>query len=258
MPDAVVSAVFRRRAGHLGRLRARQKPEISASAARNICMVAAIALADLGFRVAWHVSRHEERPLASPLSPEAALARSAARGDKQAFGRLVELHKRAVYGLCLRLLADAEEAQDAAQETFARAYASLAAYDAAQPFAPWVLRIARNHSLDVLRRRLPARQKVELDAEPADDARERPDLCDPGAARADEGIERAQLRKALDAAVAALPSNYREAVHLFHVEELSYKEIASAMDVPLGTVMTWLHRARARLRETLAGEEVVP
>jgi len=221
-------------------------------------MVAAVALADLGFRVAWHVSRHEERSLAPPLSPEAALARSAARGEKQAFGRLVEVHKRAVYGLCLRLLADPEEAKDAAQETFARAYASIEAYDSAQPFAPWVLRIARNHCLDVLRRRLPTRQKVELDADPVDGAPDRRDIPDPGAPRADEAIERAQVRTALDAAVAALPENYREAIHLFHVEQLSYKEIASAMDVPIGTVMTWLHRARARLRETLAGKEVAP
>ncbi len=221
-------------------------------------MVAAIALGDLRFRAAWQVSRHEEQPLAPPLSPEAALARSAARGEKQAFARMVELHKRAVYGLCLRLLADAEEAQDAAQEAFARAYASLAAYDASQPFAPWVLRIARNHCLDVLRRRLPARQKVELDADPGDGSPGHLDIPDPGAPRADEALERAQLKTTLDAAVAALPENYREAVHLFHVEQLSYKEIASAMDVPIGTVMTWLHRARARLREALAGKEVAP
>jgi RNA polymerase sigma-70 factor, ECF subfamily len=221
-------------------------------------MVAAVALADLGFRVAWHVSWHEEGPLAPPLSPEAALARSAARGEKQAFGRLVEMHKRAVYGLCLRLLSDPEEAQDAAQETFARAYASLSAYDAAQPFAPWVLRIARNHSFDVLRRRLPARQKVELDADPVDGGPDHRDIADTGAPPADEVIERAQLKTTLDAAVASLPQNYREVVHLFHVEQLSYKEIASAMDVPIGTVMTWLHRARVRLRETLAGKEVAP
>jgi RNA polymerase sigma-70 factor, ECF subfamily len=220
-------------------------------------MVAAVALTDLGFRVAWNVSWREERPLAPPLSPEAALARSAARGDKQAFARLVETHKRVVYGLCLRLLADPEEAQDAAQETFARAYASLDAFDAVQPFAPWVLRIARNHSLDVLRRRLPARQRVELDADPAEGASDHREIPDPSAPRADEAIERAQLRTALDAAVSALPPNYREAVHLFHVEQLSYKEIAATMDVPIGTVMTWLHRARASLREALAGKEVV-
>ena len=240
------------------RKRAAYRPKYPPGPTVVACMVAAIALGDLGFRAAWHASRPEDLPLAPPLSPEAALARSAARGDKQAFARLVELHKRAVYGLCLRLLADAEEARDAAQEAFARAYASLAAYDAAQPFAPWVLRIARNHCLDVLRRRLPARQKVELDGDPREGLPEHLDLPDTAVPRADEALERAQLKTTLDAAVASLPENYREAVHLFHVEQLSYKEIAATMDVPIGTVMTWLHRARGRLREALADKEVAP
>ncbi len=189
-------------------------------------------------------------------TPEASLARSACRGDPRAFARLVETHKRAVYGLCLRILADAEEARDAAQETFVRAYAALHAFDATQPFAPWVLRIARNYCFDQLRRRAPERRRVPLDA-PGPDG-EPLAYADPEAPRADEGVERAQARGALEAAIGALPPNYREVVHLFHVEHMSYKEIAAAMDVPLGTVMTWLHRARARLRQAMAGTEVAP
>ena len=189
-------------------------------------------------------------------TPEALLARSACRGDPRAFARLVETHKRVVYGLCLRLLADPEEARDAAQEAFVRAYASLHAFDASQPFAPWVLRIARNHCLDQLRRRAPERRHVPLDA-PGPDG-EPPEYADPEAPRPDEGLERAQARRALEAAIGDLPPNYREVVHLFHVEHMSYKEIAAAMDVPLGTVMTWLHRARARLRQAMAGTEVAP
>jgi RNA polymerase sigma-70 factor (ECF subfamily) len=216
-------------------------------------MVAAAAVADLGFALSWQV---EERSLGSQPTGEAALARSAARGDRKAFGSLVDLHKRAVFGLCVRLLRDPEEARDAAQEAFARAYAALDGYDPAQPFAPWVLRIARNHCLDVLRRRLPEAHKVELDAEPEEGAPR--ELADPAAERGDTVIERRQLAGALEAAVAALPPNYREVVHLFHVEHLSYKEIAATLDVPIGTVMTWLHRARARLKESLAaaGAEV--
>ncbi|WP_242340617.1 MULTISPECIES: RNA polymerase sigma factor [Anaeromyxobacter] len=211
-------------------------------------MIAAAALADLGFALSWQV---EERSLAPPVvTGEAALTRSAAKGDRKAFGQLVDAHKRAVYGLCFRLLREPEEARDAAQEAFARAYAALSTYDAAQPFVPWVLRIARNHCLDVLRRRLPDTQRVELDAEPDEGAPR--ELADPAAVRADDALERRQLAGALEAAVAALPQNYREVVHLFHVEHLSYKEIAATLDVPLGTVMTWLHRARARLKEALA------
>ena len=149
-----------------------------------------------------------------------------------------------------------EEARDAAQEAFTRAFASLESYDLEQAFAPWVLRIARNHCLDLLRRRIPARARVELDADDEDGPpRELPDTT---SERADDAIEKAQTREALEKAVAALPPNYREVVHLFHVEQLSYKEIASTMGIPLGTVMTWLHRARAQLRNLLEGQEVSP
>jgi RNA polymerase sigma-70 factor (ECF subfamily) len=218
-------------------------------------MVATAAPFDLGIALSpWT----EDRSLPLPLSGEADWTRSAVRGDRRAFGRLVDLHKRAVYGLCVRLLRDPEEARDAAQEAFARAFAALATYDPAQPFAPWVLRIARNHCLDVLRRRLPAAQRVELDAVSEDGAlRELPDLDARGG---DEELERLELASALERAVAALPPNYREVVHLFHVEHLSYKDIAATLDVPIGTVMTWLHRARAQLRTKLAeqGSEATP
>ncbi len=214
-------------------------------------MVAAIATADLGFAISFM----EQETLAAPISGEASLARSASRGDRGAFARLVDEHKRSVYGLCLRLLGDAEEARDGAQETFARAYAALDSYDGGQPFAPWVLRIARNHCLDILRRRLPQRQRVELDAAPEEDAPDHRELPDPASAPADEALERAQTRLRLEGAIATLPPNYREAVQLFHVDQMSYKEIAATMQVPIGTVMTWLHRARARLRETLAEKE---
>ncbi len=214
-------------------------------------MVAAITSADLGFAVSFL----EPETVSPPLPREASLARSASRGDRGAFARLVDEHKRSVYGLCLRLLGDAEEARDAAQETFTRAYAALDGYDADHPFVPWVLRIARNHCLDLLRRRLPQRQRLELDADPSEDAPDHRDLPDAEAAPADEAMERAQARRRLEGAIDSLPPNYREAVQLFHVDQMSYKEIAATMQVPIGTVMTWLHRARARLRETLAQEE---
>jgi RNA polymerase sigma-70 factor (ECF subfamily) len=212
-------------------------------------MVAAAAMSGLGFAL----SLATEERLAPPPSPDAALARAAARGDKVAFSRLVDLHKRSVFGLCVRLLRDQEEARDAAQETFVRAYGAVATFDPAQPFAPWLLRIARNHCLDQLRRRLPAAAQVRLDAEPEDGSPAR-ELADHDAPAADALLERAQTHTVLEAAVAQLPPNYREVVHLFHVEHLSYREIATTLDVPIGTVMTWLHRARGRLRETLSAQ----
>jgi RNA polymerase sigma-70 factor (ECF subfamily) len=212
-------------------------------------MVAVAAMSDLGFAL----SLATEERLAPPTSPDVAFARAAARGDKVAFSRLVDLHKRTVFGLCVRLLRDQEEARDAAQETFVRAFGAVATYDASQPFAPWLLRIARNHCLDLLRRRVPASAQLRLDAEPEDGAPAR-ELADVESPAADALLEAAQTRTALESAVAQLPPNYREVVHLFHVEHLSYKEIATTLDVPIGTVMTWLHRARGRLREALSAQ----
>jgi RNA polymerase sigma-70 factor, ECF subfamily len=198
----------------------------------------------------WAVATEGLAAVEAELPVEAALARAAARGDRASFTQLVELHKRVVYGLCVRLLGDREEARDAAQETFVRAWTAMATYDTAHPFAPWLLRIARNHCIDLARRRLPAARKVELDATPEEG--ERRELADERAAPADVALEQAEVARGLGAAVAALPPNYREVVHLFHVEHMSYKDIAATLEVPIGTVMTWLHRARARLREALA------
>ncbi len=198
----------------------------------------------------------EVLPQVTEQHPDALLARAASRGDRSAFARLVDLYRRSVYGLTYRLLRDQEEARDAAQETFVRAWSAIETYDASQPFAPWILRIARNHALDLLRRRVPASRQVELDAAPEDGAPATELAGDaPGA---DAALERAQDRATLEAAVAALPANYREVIQLFHVEQLSYKEIAATMGIPIGTVMTWLHRARAQLRIRLTGEETSP
>jgi RNA polymerase sigma-70 factor (ECF subfamily) len=191
----------------------------------------------------------EVLPQVKELEPDALLARAAARGDRPAFARLVELHRRSVHGLVFRLLRDPEEARDAAQETFVRAWGAIATYDVAQPFGPWILRIARNHALDQLRRRLPAGRQLPLDAEPEEGAPAHQLAGDQPAA--DALLERSQTRATLEAAVAELPANYREVIQLFHVEQLSYREIAETLDVPMGTVMTWLHRARSKLRATL-------
>jgi RNA polymerase sigma-70 factor (ECF subfamily) len=209
------------------------------------------AAATLGFALPSFPS--EERALGPSPSGDAALAIAASRGDHQAFGRLVDLHKRSVHGLCYRLLQHPEDARDAAQETFVRAYAALGTYDASLPFAPWLLRIARNHCLDVVRRRGARPAEVALGGEPGAEPGELPDRATPPA---DETLAARQQAGRLERAVAALPAHYREVIQLFHVEHLSYKEIAGTMEVPIGTVMTWLHRARARLRQALdAGEE---
>jgi len=190
--------------------------------------------------------------LARPACPadEAEWARSAAGGDKAAFARLVEKHKQSVYGLCYRLLSSSEESRDAAQEAFVRAYTGIRDFDARQPFAAWVLRIARNHCIDLLRRRRPT-----LALEPRGDEPEvgvAPELQDHYAMSGEQAVQEEEAQRDLDRAVAALPPRYREVIALFHVQHKSYAEIAETLGVPMGTVMTWLHRARKELKAKLS------
>ena len=136
--------------------------EIPAVLCRVLAIMVAVGAPTFGFAVLSLPAK--ERTLGTPLTGEPALALAASRGDRQAFGQLVDLHKRTVYGLCYRILRHPEDARDAAQESFVRAYAALATFDPTQAFAPWVLRIARNHCLDVHRRR--GARPVEMALEP--------------------------------------------------------------------------------------------
>jgi len=190
--------------------------------------------------------------MAAPSSPadEAEWARAAAGGDKPAFARLVEKHKQSVYGLCFRLLGAGEEARDAAQEAFVRAYTGIRDFDARQPFAAWVLRIARNHCIDLLRRRRPT---LALAAHDEEETGVAPELSDHYAMGGEQAVQEIEAQRDLERAVASLPPRYREVIALFHVQHKSYADIALAMGVPMGTVMTWLHSPRKKLKAKLAG-----
>jgi RNA polymerase sigma-70 factor (ECF subfamily) len=190
--------------------------------------------------------------LARPSCPadEAEWARSAAGGDKAAFSRLVEKHKQSVYGLCYRLLGTSEESRDAAQEAFVRAYTGIRDFDARQPFAAWVLRIARNHCIDLLRRRRPTLALEARGDEP--EAGVAPELQDHFAVGGEQAVQEFEAQRDLDRAIGALPPRYREVIALFHVQHRSYAEIAQTLGVPMGTVMTWLHRARKELKASLS------
>jgi RNA polymerase sigma-70 factor (ECF subfamily) len=190
--------------------------------------------------------------LARPACPadEAEWARSAAGGDKAAFARLVEKHKQSVFGLCYRLLGASEESRDASQEAFVRAYTGIRDFDARQPFAAWVLRIARNHCIDLLRRRRPTLALEARSDEP--EAGVAPELRDHFATTGEDAMQEQEAQRDLDLAVAALPPRYREVIALFHVQHKSYAEIADTLGVPMGTVMTWLHRARKELKARLS------
>jgi RNA polymerase sigma-70 factor (ECF subfamily) len=195
----------------------------------------------------WGVRGGEAEVREASASPEAvrALVRAAAAGDTSAFRRLVEMHMRAIYAVGFRILGNHDDADDVAQETFVRAWSSLGRYDERYAFYTWLRTIATRLALNVRakqqRRRTEGGETFAIAAET---------VADPGADPAD-GAVAAEWSDRLRAALAQLPEEQRSVLILRGQEEMSYAEIAAALDVPVGTVMSRLARARERLRVLL-------
>jgi RNA polymerase sigma-70 factor, ECF subfamily len=177
-----------------------------------------------------------------PDLADAELAQRAGAGDERAFEQLVRRYQRPVYALCCRYLGPADAA-DAGQETFVRAFTHLAKYDRTRPLLPWLLTIARRLCIDHQRARRHEAAAVEV-----------PDL---GNAPVEPHVSAREELALLARAFETLPEGPREALALFHFQDLSYKEIAETLEIPMGTVMTWIHRGRDALRQALA-EPAVP
>ena len=163
-------------------------------------------------------------------------------GDTEAFATLVERYGGRVYNIALRITNDADAANDCAQEAFIRAYRALHQYDPKLPFGPWLYRITTNASLNYVQRWHAHETPVEEFPDPPE-----PDTAGPESS----ALRREELDEVL-AALADLPVHYRAALTLRHMQQLSYQEVADALGIPLGTVKTHLHRARAALKTRLA------
>jgi RNA polymerase sigma-70 factor (ECF subfamily) len=160
------------------------------------------------------------------------------QGDGASFRPLVEKYQRALFSLALRMLGDYEEARDATQNAFVKAYERLAAFDPGYRFFSWIYRIAVNECLNVLRAR---RRTSEFD----------PDL--PGGDGPFEAMQASEVRDRIRAALARLSADYREVVVLRHYGELSYREIGEVLRIPEKTVKSRLFTARQRLAELMNG-----
>ena len=171
---------------------------------------------------------------------ELELARRARRGDAAAFDELVLRFHRPVYRFCWRLLRSAD-AEDLAQDTFVRAFVHFERFDPERPVLPWLIAIARRLCLDLLRRR-----KVMARVETLP-------VTGPSAPGPESEASRREQLSRLERALDDLDEGPRMAIVLFHIEEMSYRDIAAALEVPMGTVMTWLHRGRAQLKRALEG-----
>ncbi|HWE25942.1 MAG TPA: sigma-70 family RNA polymerase sigma factor [Myxococcales bacterium] len=185
------------------------------------------------------------------------LVREARRGDAQAFRALVERYQRRVYQLALGMVKDSDEAMDITQETFVRVHRYLPSFKGDSSFFTWTYRIATNLCLDSARKRGRS-ERVEMDE---DDAEIEARMDPPSAALA--GPQRAalnaELKEKIDDALASLSENHRAILLLREVEGLSYEELAKALGIRKGTVMSRLFHARLKMQRQLReylGEEM--
>jgi RNA polymerase sigma-70 factor (ECF subfamily) len=181
----------------------------------------------------------------TPQLPYRAEVLAARRGDRSAFETLVRSVQRPVFGLCLRLLRVEAEASEVAQETLLRAYQNLHRYDDGKPFDLWVMAIARNLCLDLLRRR--ARMLT-------DNVDEMHEVLSSGAPSQEDGVIAGEERRSLESALSTLSVDDREVLGLYYVQKRTTKEIAVVMGVAPGTIMARLFRAREKLRKRMTAE----
>ena len=177
---------------------------------------------------------------------DAALVARARTGDWQAFAALVQRHQATVYRVCYRVLGNREDAEDAAQEAFLRAYRKLATFRGESAFGTWLLRLAVNVALNERKRR-GSRHRWGRPAGPIAEGERA------GAAPGPEAdLLRAEAAAQLEQALQSLRPDHQAAVILRDLEGLSYAEVAAVLAVPEGTAKGWVHRGRARLKELLA------
>lgn len=164
-------------------------------------------------------------------------------GNQIACRELVNRYQGQVYGLCYRMLGQREDAEDAVQETFVRVLRNLHRWDPEQRFEPWLFTIAGNRCRTRLAKRMRTPNSQTLE-QPIED-------------NAHLEIAAQHLAEEVHRALQNVRDEYRQAFVLFHQHEMAYAEIAESMGVPLGTIKTWVHRARREIIKQLASRGVV-
>jgi RNA polymerase sigma-70 factor (ECF subfamily) len=179
------------------------------------------------------------------------LARS---GREAAYRELVRRYERPVFALLYRMVRDRELAEDLAQETFIKALNAIDSYRPEFKFSSWIFKIANNAAIDHLRRR--ELDTLSLDGSPHAETPEamQATALQIGARQESplDAVEARELGGAIEAAIGRLRPEYRSCILLRHVEGRAYEEIAEILNLPLGTVKTYIHRARNELRLALA------
>jgi RNA polymerase sigma-70 factor, ECF subfamily len=179
-----------------------------------------------------------------------ALIQRAQAGDTAAFRELVERHQRRAFAIAFALVKDEQDAREVVQEAFIRVYRGLGQFHGGSSFFTWLYRIVKNLAIDVIRK--PSRRETELD-----ESLELTDVGDAPLARIDgadpiDAVHRGELRLRIEAALAELPAYHRGVIVMREVQGMSYEEMAEAMGVSKGTIMSRLFHARRKLQAALS------
>jgi RNA polymerase sigma-70 factor (ECF subfamily) len=174
---------------------------------------------------------------------DASLVRRCLRGDAEAIASLVHRYQGEVYGLCVRLLGHRQDAEDVTQEVFLRIFRSLEGWDPTRPLKPWIMGIAVNRCRTWLSLRSRRPELVDY-------------LHDTVASQPED--DTGELLREIRTALNDLRVEYRTVFLLFHEQGQPYEIIAQSMDRPIGTIKTWLHRARLEILERLRRRGMLP
>ncbi len=185
--------------------------------------------------------------------PDADVVALAQRGRDAAYRELIRRYERPVFSLVFRMVRDRELAEDLSQDTFIKVLQHIDRYRPEFKFSSWLFKIANNVAIDHLRRR--QLDTVSMDGSPHAVTAEAVEATSfdvsGGGESALDRLQAKELGSAIEAAISRLRPEYRACILLRHVEDRSYEEIAATLDLPLGTVKTYIHRARHELREAL-------
>lgn len=187
--------------------------------------------------------------------PDADLVSLAQEGREAAYRELVQRYERPVFSLIFRMVRDREVAEDLAQDSFIKVLNHIDKYRPEFKLSSWLFKIANNVAIDFLRKR--QLDTISIDGSPhARSAAEIEATSFDVVARQESALdemEAKELGTAIERAIQGLRPEYRSCIMLRHVEGRSYEEIAATLDLPLGTVKTYIHRARHQLRDALEG-----
>lgn len=186
-------------------------------------------------------------------SSDRELVRLCLRGEERPAAELVSRFERPIFSFIYRMVRDRALAEDLAQEAFVRAFDRLQQYDPSYEFSSWLFKISYNLTIDHLRKKELDTVSIHgaPDAVSSQEQEATAVVLESRSPSPEEDAEARALGAEIERAIGALRPSYRTAVMLRHMEGRTYDEIADIMDVPLGTVKTYLHRARGELQDSL-------